>query len=54
MSKRMKAKKGKVPKLTEAEYAEYIASLKTSDNAIQTMPKEENATSFKQQKGEEK
>ncbi len=31
MSKSSKHKKSKVPKLTEAEYAEYISSLKTEE-----------------------
>lgn len=36
MSKSSKGKKNKVPKLTEAEYASYISSLKTPD---ETQPK---------------
>lgn len=36
MSKSSKGKKNKVPKLTEAEYASYISSLKSPD---ETLPK---------------
>lgn len=34
MGKMTKNKKEKIPKLTEAEYAEYISSLKTSDDSF--------------------
>ena len=35
MSKMMKSKKDKVPKLTEAEYAQYISALKNTDLSFQ-------------------
>lgn len=35
MGKTTKGKKEKIPRLTEAEYAEYISSLKTSEECIQ-------------------
>lgn len=37
MSKTIKGNKGKIPRLTEAEYAEYIALLKTSDDTLKKM-----------------
>ncbi len=36
MSKSSKCKKSKVPKLTEAEYAAYITSLKTEEEGVPT------------------
>ncbi len=39
MSKSSKCKKSKVPKLTEAEYAAYISSLKTEEEAPSTLPR---------------
>lgn len=36
MSKSSKGKKNKVPKLTEAEYAEYITSLKATGEASES------------------
>ena len=53
MSKRIKEKKEKIPKLTEAEYAEYIASLKISDGVSQPSMEEE-APSVQPQKNGEK
>lgn len=40
MRKASKSKKTKIPKLTEAEYAEYISSLKTSDASTVLQPSE--------------
>ena len=37
MSKMIKENKGKIPRLTEEEYAEYIALLKTSDDTLKEM-----------------
>ena len=36
MSKALKPKKEKVPKITEAEYARYISSLKNEDPSVAT------------------
>ena len=41
MSRSSKGKKSKIPKLTEAEYAEYISSLKSAAEPIQA-PKTAN------------
>lgn len=38
MSKTLKTKKSKVPKITEAEYAKYIASLKSETAEPQVSP----------------
>ncbi len=38
MGKSTKCKKSKVPKLTEAEYAAYISSLKTGEDAQSVPP----------------
>ena len=45
MSKMMKSKKEKIPKLTEEEYAQYISSLKISDCAPTSRDEEEKMAS---------
>lgn len=46
MRKRMTNKKSKIPKLTEAEYAEYISALKSSDVSARPVCKEKKALSI--------
>ena len=45
MSKTAKGNKGKIPRITEEEYAEYISSLKTSDSLIKPTNDEEKSSS---------
>ena len=49
MGKTTKGKKEKIPRLTEAEYAEYISSLKTSEECVQPTINEEKTSSFEGQ-----
>ena len=46
MSKTSKGKKGKVPRLTEAEYAEYISALRASETPHAATVQEEKTPSM--------
>lgn len=50
MSKASKNKKNKVPRLTEAEYANYVNSLKTAGQVCDETQKEPLKTDVEQQK----
>ena len=50
MSKASKNKKNKVPRLTEAEYANYVNSLKTAGQVCEETQKEPLKTDVEQQK----
>ena len=54
MRKTTKGKEGKIPRLTEAEYAEYISSLKIADNEMRTVAGEEKVPSQPSQNSKEK
>ena len=49
MGKTTKGKKEKIPRLTEAEYAEYISSLKTSEDCTRPTNSEEKTASLEGQ-----
>ena len=54
MSKTTKSKGGKVPKLTEEEYAQYISSLKGLEDTLNSsMKSEKENTSCESEKREE-
>ena len=53
MSKMTKSKSGKVPKLTEEEYAQYISSLKGLEDSLNANTESEKNTSVENEKREE-
>ena len=53
MSKTTKSKNGKVPKLTEEEYAQYISSLKGLEDSLNATTETEKNTSAETEKREE-
>ncbi len=50
MSKASKNKNGKVPKITEAEYAAYVLSLKSAEEMVSPQEDEKRNLSITEQK----